>query len=158
MNDQNTVENEDEVNTTDNILSYDSYDEDEENNYEPNAVTNTQFCDVSQIVRSRLPAHIIEYLTKMYNINKYPNSDEIYQMSIETKLTTKKIKNWFDSTRFKLKHSKRNNFTPKVVNFLTDAFTANPSPSRKEILQMVNETKLTEAQITNWFKQKRTSA
>lgn len=60
------------------------------------------------INRTRLPLNILDYLIRMYKINKYPTADEIYQISLETNLPTKKIKNWFDSTRFKLKHAKKN--------------------------------------------------
>jgi hypothetical protein len=92
---------------------------------------------------------------RMYNVNKYPNSDEIYQISLKTNLTTKKVKTWFDSTRFKLKHSKKNNFTPKIVNFLMSKYEANDNPSRNEILEMANEMKLSETQVYHWFRYKR---
>lgn len=54
-----------------------------------------------------LPRHTLDYLMNIYKTNKYPNAEDIHKMSLETKLSCKKIKSWFDTSRFKLKHSKR---------------------------------------------------
>ena len=154
-NDYGSMSNHEENNQKGNNFNYESYDEDEEENIDETNQTTAQYLEPSQIVRSRLPSQTIDYLTKMYNINKYPNSDEIYQISLKTNLTTKKVKTWFDSTRFKLKHSKKNNFTPKIVNFLMSKYEANDNPSRNEILEMANEMKLSETQVYHWFRYKR---
>lgn len=102
-----SISAENEEANTKNSFHYESYDEDDDNLPETSASNSAQYIEASQPARSRLPSNIIDYLHAKYIVNKYPNSDEIYQMSVETKLTYKKVKNWFDSTRFKLKHAKK---------------------------------------------------
>lgn len=86
-------------------------------------IENDEFIDQSILNRTRLPGEALDYLVTKYKKNKYPNSEEIYQMSLEIKLTTKKIKNWFDSTRFKLKHAKKSlKIKLKKVNFIIENY------------------------------------
>lgn len=84
--------------------------EDEENE---NENENDETYDDSSFLNfpgaKSLPRQTLDYLMNVYKTNKYPNADDIYKMSLETNLTCKKIKSWFDTSRFKLKHSKKKN-------------------------------------------------
>lgn len=67
---------------------------------------HSHFTDTNQLIPSRYSDSVVDYLFKQYTLNKYPKSDQLYQMSLETNLTAKQIQTWFSNTRFKLKHSK----------------------------------------------------
>ena len=106
--------------------------------------------------KTRLPIQTLEYLVTKYKENKYPTAEEIYKISLDTHLTAKKVKTWFDSTRFKLKHSKRTFHMNKIqIDFLTNKLAINNNPSSRDIEVMACQINLTETQIYHWFYQKR---
>ena len=44
-------------------------------------------------------------MIQKFNVNYYPSSADIKQMSLETNLTTKQVNQWFSDRRFKLNHT-----------------------------------------------------
>jgi len=112
--------------------------------------------NMSALSKTRLPIQTLEHLVAKYKENKYPTAEEIYKISLDTHLTAKKVKTWFDSTRFKLKHSKKTfHMNKNHIDFLMKKLAANNNPSSREIETMAMQINLTETQIYHWFYQKR---
>ena len=91
------------------------------------------------------------YLTEKYNQCKYPDALSVLKMSLEVKVSTFQINNWFKRRRFVLKETKLNKFSPQIMTYLTERFNRNNNPSKEDILYMAFETNLTTNQITQWF-------
>jgi len=94
---------------------------------------------------------IQQYLQDKYNQNKYPDSLSVLKMSLEIKVSTFQINNWFKRRRFVLGQTKSNKYSPQLVNYLTECYNRNENPSKDDIMFMSFDTNLTTNQITQWF-------
>ena len=97
----------------------------------------------------------IKYLIEKYAINKYPNSEEIQQMSLESNVGTEQIFNWFRTRRQRLRETKKTKYTTEVINYMIQKFNINCYPTSIECQQISTETGLTSKQVSQWFSDRR---
>lgn len=102
-----------------------------------------------------IPEEALKYLTEKYSNNKYPNADQIQQMSSEIHLTTEQIFNWFRSRRQRLKETRKTKYPPEIINYMMQKFNINYYPSAAELQQIANDTSLSVKQVNQWFSDRR---
>ncbi len=102
-----------------------------------------------------IPEEAIKYLIEKYAVNKYPNSEQIRQMSVESNVGTEQIFNWFRTRRQRLKETKKTKYSTEVINYMIQKFNMNFYPSSFEFQQMSVETGLTVKQVNQWFSDRR---
>lgn len=96
-------------------------------------------------------AAVQQFLQDKYNQNKYPDALTVLKMSLEIKVSTFQINNWFKRRRFLLGHTKMNKYSPQIINYLTECFNRNNNPSPDDIVFMAFDINLTTNQIQQWF-------
>ena len=87
---------------------------------------------------NKIPTFAFNLFIKVYNKNKYPDSDEIKQLETETKVSYEQIFNWFRTRRHKLreiepkdkKDKKKPALPEHITNFLVEKYNANKNPAR----------------------------
>ena len=105
-------------------------------------VSNDMFSDVA-----------LDYFQQWYvdnDMNDLPTIEEIASMSLATGVNEKMIKSWFHGERVKRRKA--------AFDYLRSWYAyneANPYPSREEKINMVLETRLSEKQVIDWFRQER---
>lgn len=104
------------------------------------------------------PKKVVDYLNKVYAENKYLSLELRKKIALDTRLTEKQIKNWFQRKRIRNNHSHLQPYTRyplKTVNYLNRKYQRNKFPSLKERALIAKTTKLSPKQVKAWFDAKR---
>jgi hypothetical protein len=103
----------------------------------------------------------LEFLKENFNKNTYPKTDEMIEIAKKLCVTLSKIENWYKHNRRSL--AKKGVFTLKTkkyfkkdeVNYLVKMFETYPRPSKDQITEISAKLSCSEAQVKNWYSNKR---
>jgi len=119
------------------------------------------FRGISKNTYKKFGKEELDFLKEKFDINTYPKTEEMVEMSKSLGVSLSKIENWYKHNRRSL--AKKGAFTLKTkkyfkkdeVNYLLKMFEMHPRPTKEQIFEMSEHLSCNELQIKNWYSNKR---